>query len=121
MSELLNFTRDAGGYNTFGLPFTSDTATGILTPNVETIITVPSNYPYWEAFFSYLPGAAVWVFLNQTAVVPTTTFAFGNGGELNPGVKPCMGGDTIHLITLDAADQVGIVLYKQQYAGGGGI
>lgn len=121
MSPILSFKRDAGGYNTFALPYTPITADIILTANVETVVAVPSINPYWIVYFSFSPGSSVWVFLNSTAVLPTTTLRLNSGGQQNPGVRSFQGGDMLHFITRDSGDEVGVVMYVDPYRGGGGI
>lgn len=106
-----NMTRDINGYNGFGLPFTLDGYSAVLATGVEQNITVPSNYPYWIAIFSYTPGSSVWVDTLDTAVAPAGAFS-ASTSQLNPSARFVNAGDTLSFITADAAGaQVNVLLY----------
>jgi hypothetical protein len=101
MSTKLCMTRDINGYNAFGLIPTSDIFAGSLAANVEQHFTIPSNFQYWLAVFTFSPGANIWVRFNGTATVATSTVgAFTS--VLNPAGRQVKAGDTISFITSDA-------------------
>lgn len=102
MSTKFTMTRDINGYNGFGIPFSEDGEAGVLAANVAQSVTVPSNYPYWIAIFSYTPGASVWVDGITTAAVPAGAAA-PTTARLNPAARFVKAGDTISFIT-DSAD-----------------
>lgn len=106
-----SMTRDINGYNGFGVPFTLTARSAILTATVEQHFTVPSNYPFWIAIFSYSPGAAVWVDGITTAAAPTGAFA-ATTSELNPAARYVKAGDVLSFITADiTSPAVSVLLY----------
>jgi hypothetical protein len=100
MSTKFSMTRDINGYNGFGIPFALDGMSGVLAANVEQHITVPSNYEYWIAIFSYTPGSNIWVDGITTAVVPSGAFS-ATTAELNPAARYVKAGQTISFKTSD--------------------
>jgi hypothetical protein len=116
MSLLTKFilTRDINGYNGFGLPFSNNQFQALLLAGVGDSLTVPpspyADYPNLIAVFSFNPGATVWVALNGTAVVPSTTFAACEC-ELNPSARFVQSGDVLTFETSDVADQIGVSFY----------
>jgi len=107
-------TRDINGYNGFGLQFSDNKYSGLLSAGVEQTLTVPespfADYPNLLAVFSFEPGSTVWVSLNATAVVPSTSISSSNS-ELNPAARYVTGGDVLHFITDDASDEYGVIFY----------
>lgn len=101
MSTKLSMTRDINGYNAFGLIPTTDIFAGSLAANVAQTITVPANFQYWLAVFTYSPGSNVWVRFNGTATVATGTVG-ALTSVLNPAGRQVKAGDTISFITADA-------------------
>lgn len=105
-------TRDINGFNTFGLPFSKDCRATTLLAGVEQTLTVPESCALgYLAVFSYEPGAKVWVALNQTATVPSGSFATTYSGE-NPMAREVPAGAVLHFITNDTSVEVGVELYE---------
>lgn len=100
MSTKFLMTRDIAGLNGFGIAPTYDMQSGLLAVGVAQSITVPDNYPWWIAIFSYTPGASVWVSFTTTAVAPTGA-AGSTASALNPSARRVAAGSTISLITAD--------------------
>jgi len=100
MSTKFNMTKDIAGYNGFGIPFSLDGQSMILTAAVAQSVTVPLNYPFWIAIFSYTPGSSIWVDGITTAVAPTGA-ASATTARLNPSARYVRGGQTISFITSD--------------------
>lgn len=105
-----SMTRDINGYNGFGVPFTVNAQSGVLTATVAQSITVPSSYPNFIAIFSYTPGTEVWVDNITTAVAPTGAFS-ATTSELNPSARAVKAGSTISFITNDTDSPVVSVLF----------
>lgn len=101
MSTKLSLTRDINGYNAFGIFPTYDIFAGSLAANVAQTITVPSNFQYWLAIFTFSPGSNIWVNFTTTATVPGSTIS-ANTNVLNPAGRQVMEGTTISFITSDA-------------------
>ena len=101
MSTKFNMTADINGYNGYGIMPTYDMQSGLLAVGVAQSVTVPDNYPYWIAIFSYTPGASVWVSFTTTALAPTGA-ASATSSCLNPSARRVAAGTTISLITADA-------------------
>ena len=101
MSTRLSLTRDINGYNAFGVFPTYDIFAGGLAVSTEQHFTVPSNYEYWLAIFTFAPGASVWVDFTGTATVPSTSVGAVNT-VLNPAGRQVKAGSVISLITADA-------------------
>ena len=99
-STKFNMTKDVAGYNGFGVKFATDGYKGLLAANVEQHVTVPANYPYWLAVFSYTPGSNIWVDGTTTAVAPTGNFA-STKADLNPSARFVTKGETLSFITSD--------------------
>ncbi len=103
MSTKFLMTRDIAGYNGFGILPTTDMQSGLLATSTAQSITVPDNYPYWIAIFSYTPGASVWVSFTTTAAAPSGSFA-ASASCLNPAARAVKAGDTISMLTADSFD-----------------
>jgi hypothetical protein len=101
MSTKLCMTRDINGYNAFGLIPTYDIYAASLTANAEQHFTVPANFQYWLAIFTYSPGTNVWVDFSGTATVPGGTIGLFTS-VLNPAGRMVKGGSVISFITSDA-------------------
>ena len=111
MSTKFNLTKDIAGYNGFGLPFAADGESTTLAANAEQHFTVPANYEWWIAIFSYTPGASVWVANNTTAAVPGGSFAT-TSSELNPAARLVKSGDVLSCITADTTNpSVNVMFY----------
>jgi len=102
-STKFNLTKDIAGYNGFGIVFAEDGQATSLAANTEQHFTVPSNYPYWIAIFSYTPGSNIWVDGITTAVVPSTSFG-ATTAELNPSARAVKAGDVLSFITADTTE-----------------
>jgi hypothetical protein len=110
-STKFNMTKDVAGYNGFGVMFATDGFKGLLATSTEQHVTVPANYPYWLAVFSYTPGSNVWVDINATAAVPVGAFT-ATTSDLNPSARLVQAGDTLSFITSDVAGaQVKVSFY----------
>lgn len=107
--------RDINGYNGFGLQFSTELYSGILTSASEQTLTVPSapdaTYPHLLAIFSFAPGSSIWVARNQTAEVPTGAIS-SSTSEQNPAARYVYPGDVLHFITNDASDEYGVIFYS---------
>jgi hypothetical protein len=101
MSTKLSLTRDINGYNAFGVFPTYDIFAGSLAANAAQTITVPSNFQWWLAIFTFTPGSNVWVDFSGTATVPTTTIGAFTA-VLNPAGRQVLQGSTISFITSDS-------------------
>lgn len=104
-------TRDINGYNGFGIQPSLDMQGCYLTANAAQTFTVPDNYPYWIAIFTYTPGANVFVSFTTTAAVPTNTVAT-LASVLNPSARALAGGSTFSVITPDANNPFIVVEYQ---------
>jgi hypothetical protein len=111
---ILNLTKDAGGRDTFLRRPSTIIKSGVLAAGVEQHFTIPSEFPRYNILFSYSAGASVWISINGTAVVPTSTIADTNS-EQNPVGYQLLAGDVVSIITSDtASDLIGITLYAVQ-------
>lgn len=111
MTKLV-LTRDINGYNTFGLPFSSQKKDTTLATTVEQTVTAPvTNLKGYLAVFSFEPGAKVWVALNATATLPGAAFA-DTDSELNPTAREVPAGGVLHFITNDTTAEVGVSFYE---------
>jgi len=115
MTEIFKMTRDQGGYNGFGLPFTSDSWSVILNANTDTTLTMPVNYPFWFLIIRPEPGALIFVNKNATAVMPSTSSFVNNQSPMNPGPMFVAGGDVIHVISPNASTYVEASFYAIQF------
>ncbi len=83
-------TRDISGLNGFGVPFSSNQYSVLLTAGVEKTLVVPptqnSTYQNLIAIFSNF-GSAVWVALNGTAEYPTGSSFAQTTSEQNPQAR----------------------------------
>jgi hypothetical protein len=116
MSEIFKMTRDEGGYNGFGLPFTEDNYNVILPDNVTQIsLIIPSNYQYWFMIARAEIGAIIYAARNENIVQPTTSTFVKNGTTLNPGPTLVFAGDTINFMGgLNTTLNLGVTLYAIQ-------
>ena len=94
------------------LPF-SDVAVQLhLTANMELTYTVPgTGVDKYQALFSYISTANVFVCNNATPVIPAgNTVGTQQYNEFRPEKRYVQGGDVLHFITPDAAQYVGFSL-----------
>lgn len=107
-------TRDINGFNGFGVPFSNNKYSAVLSSMAEQTVTVPetgnATYQNLIAIFSFEAGNSVWVALNATATIPSGSFA-QTDSELNPAGRYVKPGDILHFITADPQDQVGVIFY----------
>lgn len=110
MTTKFNMTRDVNGLNGFGLEFSDDNQKVTLAVGVEQHFTVPSNFAFWLAVFSFEPGSTVWVANNDTAAVPSGSFS-STSSQLNPSARKVRGGDILSFITNNTTAEIGVSLY----------
>lgn len=110
MSTKFNMTRDVAGYNGFGLIPSDDSFSGLLATASAQSVTVPNQYEYYIAIFSFTPGTNVFVNFKTTAVTPGSSIA-ANANELNPAGRLVKGGTAISLITPDTSGAYVTVLF----------
>jgi|SRR5580692_9168513 hypothetical protein len=110
MSTLLDMNSDVRGYNAYAPAFSLDNQSTTLSANAEQHFTVPSNFAKWIAVFSYQPGSNVWVANNDTAAVPSSSFA-ATTSQFNPAARYVQAADVLSFITADTSALVGVSLY----------
>ena len=110
MTTRFQMIRDASGYTSYVLPVSDHIYDILLTQNVESTLTVPSDSSDYVAVYSCHPGACFFVAINNTAAVATGSFAKVNS-ELNPGPRLVHAGDVIHVISPDTVIYFGVSLY----------
>lgn len=103
-------TRDINGFNGFGLNPSNYIEEVQLLANAEQHFTVSSQNANWLAIFSYDPGMRIFVAYNNTAAVPTTTFAAGVS-DLLPTALKVQGGSKLSFITPDTAAYTVVKFY----------
>lgn len=110
-STPFNMTRDINGFNGFGLvPAYDILSTTLTSEGGNQSFTVPGDKPNWIAIFSFDPGLRVFVALNTTATIPTSSF-ISDVSELNPTAWYVQNGDVLNFITPDTAAYVTVKLY----------
>lgn len=110
MTTVLSMTRDANGYNSFGVQPADGKYGGILAANTEQHITLPSTFAKYNVIFSPDSGADIWVGYNVTAALPTGTMGAVNC-ERNPTSRTVAGGTILSFITSDSSVAMGFVIY----------
>lgn len=118
MTAKLNMTRDINGYPVYGLVINDKDVVGgvnnystTLAASSEQHFTVPADYAKWGVIFSFQPGTTVWVACNDTAAIPSSSFAT-TSSQLNPSVRQVNGGDILSFITdSSGGSEIGISLY----------
>jgi len=113
MVSSFGFARDVGGYNTFGLPVSKFKYATVLVAGVEQQVTLPATVKRWLVVYGFSPGATVMVAVNNTATIPTGSFAITDS-EPNPVAREVSGGDTLHFIAGIDDVVVGVSLYALQ-------
>jgi hypothetical protein len=121
----LTLNRDLNGYpltTLSGLPFSIINQYFTLTAMDVTTVTVPeSNAHSYTAFFTYTPGADVWVLPAST---PTLTAPNGTVtstlAQLCPGARTVVPGQTLQLlynntVYAESVVSVGIAYYANNY------
>ena len=107
--------------------FSENKYSAVLAANVEDTLTVPygnsngttmaSTSGEWVAEIVVNDASNVWMSLNATAVIPTTTFGSTNS-ELIPirkiFRKIVVAGQVLHFITDDANTQISVKFYQNQ-------
>jgi hypothetical protein len=97
MSELI-LGKDKGGAVDYSMPPMENGQGVVLAANTAVTFTAPKGYN--RAYFSYSPGASVFVAINSTAASYTGTVGATNS-ELNPAARQLdlRGGQTISIIS----------------------
>jgi hypothetical protein len=114
-SSMFNLNEDNRGQNSFGLDFAFDNFSATLVANTAESVTVPSNFEYWEAIFSYTTnGADVWVANNATAAVPAGATFASTTSQLNPIARRVKAGDVLSFITGNPSANVNVSFYAYQ-------
>ena len=115
MTTVLAIDRDVTGVVTYALQQTNLKAGVALAQNVaQTLITLPGDAAQYEVFFSYTPGANVFVNTKGTAAIFPGTAAAVNS-ELNPNGRVYERNTVISVIT---PDTIGAFVQALVYAKG---
>ncbi len=111
---VLVMDRDASGAVTYNLqPTDIQAGVTLATSAAQDLITLPSTSSLWQVFFSYTPGANVFVNINGTAE-PFPSTAGPVDSELNPAGRVYKAGTVISVITPDTIGAyVGILAYAK--------
>lgn len=116
MSTVLNFGRDAQGYNAYAPQPSKDNYSATLTNGVAASVTVPSNYQTWVVNFSIQPGCDVFVDVTgAAAAIPASGALTATTSILNPGALTLQKGTNISVITDNATADLGISMYAISY------
>jgi len=100
MTTKLLLGKDLNGNVTYQIPW-SDTVYYVnLVAGTPQSLTVPANAS--SVAFSYTPGTNVFVDPLNTAALPSTTFG-ATTSNLNPVMRPVIGGSTLSFICNTAA------------------
>ncbi len=117
MAARMLMGRDCNGYVTYGLqlnamdsPSAVENVQTTLSSGVAQQTTVPSSFEVYQAVFSFETGTDVWVAVNDTAEVPSGSFA-ATSSQQNPAVRVVNRGDVISLITSNTTATVGVSFY----------
>lgn len=110
-SPLLNFGRDAQGYNAYAPEFAPVHFSATLASATPASFTVTGDYKTYIVSFSYQPGTSNWVALNTTATIPVGGTFASTASELNPGARWVSQGDVISLVTHNTTADVGVSIY----------
>ena len=121
-NELITFNKQCGR-NTrddYTLQFSNSKFGGLLTATTEVTVTAPSGQgegssPFAKkqvmAVIKATPGKTVWVSVNATATVPSTSGAI-NEEMIEPKMcRAVFEGDVLHFITGDTGAFYGVVFY----------
>jgi hypothetical protein len=102
IAPVLNFAKDAQGTPTYSPKTSNLKYRAALTQNVETNITLPTDYANYNVLFGYSSGANVWVDMTgATATVPLSGTLGTTTADLTPGQRTVPGGSKISIITGD--------------------
>lgn len=107
--------RDVNGYITYGIPFAdSSNVQTTLAADIEQTTTVPTSpfadTPNILAVISPAKGSDVWVSVNATATLPSSSFS-STASQMNPASRYVKAGDVLHFITSDSSAQLGVSYY----------
>ena len=111
MTTTLLFSRDAAGYNTYGVVSSDEKYSTTLSANVEQTIEVPDDAEKFLAVISTSTGSNVWVAINNTATIPSGSFA-ATKSDLNPPALKVLPGQTMNFITADTTAYVNVKFYS---------
>lgn len=110
MATIIQLGKDGNGNVSYDIPFSITNTSTTLAAGTAQSVTVPTNVT--KAFFSYNPGASVWVSVDgTTAAVPSTSFA-ATSSVLNPQGRWVQAGQSLSFITADATAYVSIAFYN---------
>lgn len=112
----LSVGKDTGGYTDFTLPPSNKMFEYKLSANTEAICTIPSDAKRYHVFFSFAPGAEVWVSYGATATLPDSSgnVFLATNSELNPMGRKLEAGTVIHFITSDTEAACSVFCYQAE-------
>lgn len=112
-ANLLNFGKDQQGTSPYA-PQVSNTKWDVaLAQNMETHITLPTDYANYIVLFAYSSGATILVdCTGATATIPANNTLQPTTQEVNPGQRTVPGGNKISMVTNDTNNPiVGVAIY----------
>lgn len=108
----LYFSNDARGFNTFIRNNSSLKAcVKFDVASTEKTYTLPTENKKYMVLFSYTGQGEIWVAINKTATLPTSTLTTTDS-ELHPIAYELFAGDVIHAISDSADISIGITIYE---------
>ncbi len=99
----------------FGLPVSRLKFSATLATSTDTTLTVPGAAPRYKVVVKYevaASDAAVWMSVNETAIVPVGASFAASSSELAPVAREVKAGDVLHFITATANVDVSVVFYS---------
>jgi hypothetical protein len=114
MSTILDFGRDAAGYNAYAPAPCQDLRSVSLAAAGNSSFTVPSNYPHWIVSFAYGSAPDVWVAYGASAAAPAGGSFAVNSSELNPASRDLKAGTVVNVLNNGASTiDIGIYMYAK--------
>ncbi len=114
-ATVLNFGRDAQGYNAYAPAPSNNKWAATITDGAATSVTVPSTHQTWVVSFRFYPND-VWVDVSgATAIIPVGATLASTTSELNPASLTLQAGTNISVITAQATADVSVVMWPVSY------
>ncbi len=104
--------KDINGANTFTIAPSVNMKSLLLEIADAASFTVPTEFKFYDVYFSMQPGLIVWVsYDGEDAEYPTTGSFVDTNSEMNPTGRRVPGGSSISCVTPNTTAFISVIMY----------